>query len=264
MISAMDNTVSGYPLHPVKGASSAFAILFSIACVLHIYQNFKYKSWSLLWLLPCTCIISIAGFICLEYNAFHPTAYAPSQGLLYSAVVLLTAYIYLGLLQLMYLKAVLPRQWDWIVKGILMLLFTAVLSLTSQGTSNFFSPGSSPSLMRSDHAVLKAGIILLLVFNIVFFGILAAFHRSCSRAAAFAESANRNIKLFIVLLYTIAMLLLARNIFRTVQIFSPSDSPAWRVQTFFWVFDASPLLISTVLLNAFHPGKLVQSTPCSS
>jgi len=111
--------------------------------------------------------------------------------------------------------------------------------------------------MRADHAVLKAGILLLLVFNIAFFGILAGFHLSCSRAAVFAESANRNIKLLIFLLYAIAMLLLARNIFRTVQIFAPSDSPAWRVQTFFWVFDASPLLISTVLFNALHPGKLV-------
>jgi hypothetical protein len=39
----VDNILSelatGYPLNPVKGASSAFAILFSISFIFHVYQN---------------------------------------------------------------------------------------------------------------------------------------------------------------------------------------------------------------------------------
>jgi hypothetical protein len=178
--------------------------------------------------------------------------------------IVLTTSIYMCLHQLVYIKPVLARHWRWIVWGVIMLLPCTVIPLISQGTSNFFNPDASPSLRRSDRALMEAGVILLLVFNVIFLGILVAFHLSCSRAAVFAESANRNIKLFVFMLYAIATLILARNIFRTVQIFSPSDSPAWRVQAFFWVFDASPLLISTVLLNALHPGKLVQSMPCYS
>jgi hypothetical protein len=95
-------TVPGYHAHPVKGASSAFAIIYAITIVLSVFSNrcvendhtqyimctykinSKYKAWYLFWLLPCTSIIFTAGFICREYNAFHPSAFAPSQGLLYS------------------------------------------------------------------------------------------------------------------------------------------------------------------------------------
>jgi hypothetical protein len=46
----------------------------------------KYKSWALLWLLPCTSIIFTAGFICREYDAFHPQDDSATQGLLFSGV----------------------------------------------------------------------------------------------------------------------------------------------------------------------------------
>jgi heme/copper-type cytochrome/quinol oxidase subunit 2 len=151
----------------------------------------------------------------------------------------------------------LASPWQLIIRGIYMLLITAVISLTAQGTSNFFNPDASPSLTQSDLAVLKAGIIMLLVFNIFFLGILGVFHYSSSRSGAFADSANgnRSIEILVFTLYVAGTLVFARTIFRTVQIFSLSHSPAWRTQAFFWVFDASPLLISTALLNALHPGK---------
>jgi len=259
----MDKSATGYPLNPAKGASSAFAILFSISCILHIYQNVKYNSWRFFWVLPCVCIIAIAGFICLEFNAFHPTAYAPSQGLLYSAVIVLTAGIYVCLYQLMEIKPLLARWWHYLMYTVVMLLYTADIPLIAQGTSNFFNPDASPSLIQSDLAVLKGGVVLLLVFNLIFLDILIVFHLACSRESGSANSGNRNFNLFVFLLYTIGTLLLARNVFRTIQIFSHSNSPAWRVQTYFWVFDACPLLISTLLLNVLHPGKVAETTPRS-
>jgi hypothetical protein len=164
----------------------------------------------------------------------------------------------------MYIKPVLSRYWKYLTWGLLTLLFSADIPLVSLGTSNFFNPDASPSLMKSDHAVLKGGVVLLLIFNLIFFAILVAFHQACSRAADFNESANRNFNLFVVVLYAIATLLLARNFFRTVQIFSSADSPTWRIQTYFWVFDVCPLFISTVLLNLLHPGMVAQSTPRST
>ncbi|KAH0536517.1 hypothetical protein FGG08_006613 [Glutinoglossum americanum] len=81
--------VSGYLDNPAKGVSTAFAILFTISGVLHILQNSKYKSWYLLWLLPCASTIFTAGFICREYNAYRPqndSTFTASQGLLFSGV----------------------------------------------------------------------------------------------------------------------------------------------------------------------------------
>jgi hypothetical protein len=104
--------ITGYLEHPVKGASTAFAILFTISGILHIWQSryaylfsslypllslssltsftcSKYKSWPCIWLLPCACFIFTAGFGCRENTAYFPTSdstFTASQGLLYSAV----------------------------------------------------------------------------------------------------------------------------------------------------------------------------------
>jgi hypothetical protein len=174
--------------------------------------------------------------------------------------VVLTASIYAGLFQLMEIKPLLSRWWHFLSYAVMMLVFTADIPLVALGTSNFFNPNASKSLIHSDLAVLKGGVVMLLIFNLIFLYILVAFHLACSRQAGFAESANRNFNLFILSLYTIGTLLLARNLFRTVQIFSHPSSPAWTVQTYFWVFDTCPLFISTVLLNVLHPGKVAQTT----
>jgi hypothetical protein len=168
------------------------------------------------------------------------------------------------LYQLMEIKPLLSRSWYYLSYASLMLLFTADIPLIAQGCSNFFEPDADPSLIRSDLAVLKGGVVLLLVFNLIFLGILVVYHLACSRQSGSTDVGNRNFNLFILVLYMIGTLLLARNVFRTVQIFSPSSSPAWRVQTYFWVFDACPLLISTALLNVLHPGKVAETTPRSN
>jgi len=249
--------ISGYLDHPAKGASSAFAILFAISGVLYIYQNSKYKSWALLWLLPCTSIIFTAGFICREYDAFHPQDDSATQGLLFSGVPILLACLCLVLAHLITTQPQLSRPLPTIVWGISVLCLCAIISLTAQGTSTFFNPNTSPKTIRSSLAILKASLILLLFSNVSLLGILGLFHHRCSSARVFHEKANRNFKILVFTLYAIFTLVLARNVFRTVQIFSPSHSPAWRTEAFFWVFDAVPLLVSMALLNALHPGKLV-------
>jgi hypothetical protein len=104
---------------------------------------------------------------------------------------------------------------------------------------------------------LKTSLVLLLFANASFLAILAFFHRRCSMAGIFDADSNRAVKMLTFALYAVSVLILVRDIFRVVQIFSSSHSSAWTTEALFWVFDASPLLISSLLLNAFHPGKLV-------
>jgi hypothetical protein len=170
---------------------------------------------------------------------------------------ILIACLCMGLFQLIAAQPNLPRLWSTTIYGLVILLISVIISLTAQGTSNFFNPHASPHIVRSDLAILKSSLVLLLFANISFLGILGSLHRRYSLLKASDGNANRNIRILAFTLYTAGILVLARNIFCTVQIFSPSDSPAWKIEAFFWVFDASPLLISTLLLNLLHPARLV-------
>jgi len=254
--------VGSYPYHPVKGVSTLFTILFAISGITHIYQNSRYKSWYLLWLLPCTSIILTAGFICLEYNAFNPKKdkdAAPSQGLLYSAVPILSACLCLILHRLMVAQSSIHRLWRTVTWCIFGLFASVDITLTAQGTATFYNITASPASIRSGLALLKASLVILLFANVSLFGILGFFQSRYPKI--FNEAAGGKAKLVLVTLYVEATLLLVRNLFRVVQIFSSFESSVWTSEVFFWVFDAVPLLLCMLLLNVLHPGKLLAGTP---
>jgi hypothetical protein len=171
-----------------------------------------------------------------------------------SVIFMATLYIYLWcLVAQRKTSRVLPSA----IYIISMLTLTAILSLTAQGTSNFFNSDAAPSTIRSNLSILKASFVLLLFVNVCFLGILAWFpHRSSSTATS-TDNSHTNIKPLVITLCIIGTLMLARNIFRTVQIFSHSYTSVWKNETFFWVFDAAPLLLCTALLNLRFPGSLV-------
>jgi RTA1 like protein len=131
------------------------------------------------------------------------------------------------------------------------------ISLTAQGTATFFNMDATPGAVRSGLALLKASLVLQIFFSVVFIGILILFHRRCSAANGFDDNRNKNARTAIFALYASATLILVRNIFRTVQIFSSPQSPAWTAEAYFWVFDATLLLVATLILNVWHPGKLL-------
>jgi hypothetical protein len=126
---------------------------------------------------------------------------------------------------------------------------SAIISTTAQGAATLFSATASLSTVQSGLALLKASIVIQLFFNVAFIAILAVFHRYTAVKTSNAARIKK-IRIVTVTLYVSAGLILARNIFRTVQVFSHAGSPAWRNETFFWVFDATPLAVVTLLLNA--------------
>ena len=134
-------------------------------------------------------------------------------------------------------------------------LFTAIISLTSQGTSTFFSNEASDDTVRSNLAVLKASLILQLFLNVVAIAILASVYRQSAAKGDLPRRVARPVRIVHLSLSIAVAMVLVRNLFRTVQIFSPPDSPTWTVEAYFWVFDATPMLAYTVVFHALHPAK---------
>jgi preprotein translocase subunit SecG len=126
-----------------------------------------------------------------------------------------------------------------------------LISLTAQGAASFFSQDSTPGAVKSGLALLKASLILQVIF-VVFVVLIVLVSRKRAHAQGIVqldfEQSTYNFSGFFILL-------LIRDIFRTVQIFMPSDSMVWTQEAFFWVFDVVPMLAYTILLNWLHPGQ---------
>lgn len=101
-------------------------------------------------------------------------------------------------------------------------------------------------------ALLKASLILQLVFLVAVLLIVLVSRRR-AHAQGFLQIDSGLFNMFNFSGFFV--LLFIRDIFRTVQIFMPSDSMVWTQEVFFWVFDAVPMLAYTVLLNWLHPGQ---------
>lgn len=74
---------------PKHGPAIAFAVLFAISGLGHIWQNnLKYKSYRIGFLLPWAAFLFVAGFILREYGSYHTNnlpIFISSQVLLFVA-----------------------------------------------------------------------------------------------------------------------------------------------------------------------------------
>jgi hypothetical protein len=139
--------------------------------------------------------------------------------------------------------------------------------LTATGLA-FLSNRSLPdrSLERGDSMAKASLFVQIVVFGL--FCILAGlFHRVCYTGSINSPRVLRPL----FALYASFLLILARTIYRLVERFAtplgpyPADlselSPAVRYEWYFYVFDASLMLLNSVLWNIWHPRRYLPENP---
>ncbi|OXV09370.1 hypothetical protein Egran_02867 [Elaphomyces granulatus] len=253
--------VTGFLPDPVKGVSTAFAFLFIISSLLHIWQCSKYKSWAYTWPLPFTSIIFTASFICREITAFRPVDNPPLgaiYGLFYTAVFLTSYTLYLCLIQLLPTQPTILSFRPVYLFVAITCFFSLIITITPQGAASFFNQDAPDKNIRSGLALLKSSMLIQLFLNIVFIAIVAFFHHRCSSKGIFQQSGERSTKILTITFYIFVAWIIVCNLFGTIQIFVPSDSPAWTTEAYWWVFDATPMLVCTALLHILPPAKYLQ------
>lgn len=120
------------------------------------------------------------------------------------------------------------------------------------------------SLMLGD-SLTKASLVLQLLSISLYFLLAGIFHRCCRTGGIKAHSVIRPLATS----YASMVLMLGRTIYRMVEHFgSPllskeleaqplSLSPAVRYEWYFYVFDASLVLVAVAAWNIMHPGRLL-------
>jgi hypothetical protein len=113
--------------------------------------------------------------------------------------------------------------------------------------------------------MLKAALVIQLAVLACFVLLTATFHRRCLKAGL----RNPNMLNALYTLYASTLLLSIRTVFRVAEYWSIAQhdfyrpggidvnelSPAIRYEWFFWVFEASLMLVNHVLMNVRHPRK---------
>ncbi len=147
---------------------------------------------------------------------------------------------------------------------------TAVIELATIAGIAYLTNRDLPdkSLGVGDN-LTKASLVLQLLVISLFFMLAGIFHRCCRAGGIKVHSVIWPL----LTSYASMVLMLGRTIYRMVEHFSNpilskeleaqplSLSPVIRYEWYFYVFDASLVLIAVAAWNAVHPGRLLPEDP---
>ncbi|KAL8825204.1 MAG: hypothetical protein Q9191_004556 [Dirinaria sp. TL-2023a] len=122
-------------------------------------------------------------------------------------------------------------------------------ALTGNGASYSANTTNSPSQIKMGRDLIRASIILQLGAFVGFIGLEVVLHQRLLKARIM----NARLKMIIVLLYASSALILVRNIYRVVSVWEGYDGYLETHEAFFYVFDATLMLVNSVMLNVKYP-----------
>jgi tellurite resistance protein TehA-like permease len=99
--------------------------------------------------------------------------------------------------------------------------------------------------------LVKTALILQAVIFTAYIAILAVWHIRVKRAGLL----KRNLRTVVWVLYTSSTLITARCSYRIVEYFQGYTGEVYMHKVYFYVFDAVAMLLNSVLLNTYHPGR---------
>jgi len=249
---------------PNKVAPIVFASLFLVSGIWHFYQtHILYKSARATSLFPFAAFLFVSGYVIRELGAFH---YFSLDTYFTSSVILLTSPpIYeagncFALGRLMYYIPYHAPMHPWRLLVTFAGLQMIVEAVDISGATRALTPSFGMAYQNSGKILLKISLIMQLFNMLCFIGIALRFEYNCRRAGVFPDKLRSSLRI----LYISCALISIRTIYRTVEWFetaenNPNDPssfpPVLRNEAYFYVFEASVMLINTFLINIFHPMK---------
>ncbi|KAL9468414.1 hypothetical protein ACSS6W_010108 [Trichoderma asperelloides] len=268
-----------YVYAPNKGAPIVFAIAFAISAVFHIWQCFHYRAFKLIGLHSVCAVIFTAGFALREYSSYHyiydPDGSATlivfilSQVFIYACPPLLELSNYHVLGRIFYYVphcAPLPASKVLLVFGGLMALVEA---LNGVGASLSANPSASPGTQKLGSHLIMAVLVIQLIVITIFVCLTAIFHTRCKKALVQSKA----IKSLLPTLYMSMTLIFIRCVYRLVEHTGNTKvditniealkqlNPLLRYEVYFYIFEATLMLLNSLLWNIWNAGRLLPRNP---
>ncbi|KAK0721779.1 putative RTA1 domain protein [Lasiosphaeria miniovina] len=262
-----------YVYAPNQIAPIFFAIAFACSAAGHIWQCYRYKAFLLVGLHPGCAIILTAGYALREYGSFNYlyshqnlVAFICSQIFIYICPPALELANYHVLSRVFHYVPHLPPLRPNHVMRTFGGLMAIVETLNSVGVSLFANPTAPQSQLSLGKNLVLAAIIIQLAIIIIFFVMTGIFHFRCAKAGF---TRNKTLTTPLFTLYASMVLIFVRCIYRLVEKTAVKSvwiqdleelkrlSPLLRYEVFFYIFEASLMLVNSVMWNIWHPGRFL-------
>ncbi|KAK8121634.1 hypothetical protein PG984_010304, partial [Apiospora sp. TS-2023a] len=263
-----------YVYEPNKSASIFFAVAFGLSAMFHVFQCFYFKAWNMLGLHAICAVILAAGYGIREWSTYHfmylKTDKLPLSLFITNQVMIMICPPLLELANYF----VLNRIFSYIpflapirpgrVATIFGSLMGLVEGLNGAGVALASNAGASDATKQAGHYLTLVALCLQVVVILTFFLMAFTFHARCLRAKVYP----RAVRTPLVVLYASMIVIFVRCVYRLVEFALGSTtvdlrdraalgrlSPLVRYEVFFYVFEASLMLLNSALWNGWHPGR---------
>ncbi|KAI8172005.1 hypothetical protein K4K51_011598 [Colletotrichum sp. SAR 10_75] len=264
-----------YVYAPNQWAPIIFIALYGISAIFHIWQCYRYKSFKLIGLHPVCAVLFTAGYSLREYGAYHylysETTKTPlmvfvfSQVFIYVCPPLLELANYHVLGRIFYYVphcAPLPPSKVLTTFGGLMAI---VELLNALGVALSSNPSSTPEKQALGSHLTLAALGIQLVLIVIFICLAGLFHLRVAKA----KIRSKNVTTMLSTLYASMCLIFVRCVYRLVEHTGSTKvdlddmatlrglSPILRYEVYFYVFEASLMLVNSLIWNVWHPGRFL-------
>lgn len=135
--------------------------------------------------------------------------------------------------------------------------------LNAVGVALNSNPSSDESQQKMGGHLIIAAIVIQIVVILIFVALAGTFHFRCRKAKLHAK----NVTTMLAVLYTSMALIFIRCLYRLVEHVGNTAiditdldklralSPLLRYEVYFYIFEASAMLINSVIWNVWHPGR---------
>ncbi|CAF3454586.1 unnamed protein product [Fusarium graminearum] len=251
---------------PNKRAAIFFCIAFCSAGCFHTWQCIRYKCWKLTPLFPSCCLLFTIGFILRAYGAFHYDdldVFIASVCITYAAPPLLELQNYRIIGRILYYVPYNSPIHPGRVLTTFGFVSAIVEALNGWGASYSANQSLSNGEIEAGHALIKTSLLLQIVVAVLLITLAIMFHRRCIAIGL----KNERLACPLWTLYISMALILSRTIYRIVEYFSIAElrygaefdpatvSPVVRYEWYFYVFEATVMLINLIMFNIYHPRR---------
>ncbi|KAI3395251.1 hypothetical protein diail_1604 [Diaporthe ilicicola] len=264
-----------YVYAPNKAAPIFFTIAYAISAIVHLWQCHRHKSWKLMGLHPLCTVLFTMGYALREYGAYN-YMYNPDDETPLILFILSQVFIFIcpPLLELANYH-LLGRVFYYVphaaplapsrVTSFLGGLMAVIEGLNAVGVSFSSNAKAKETTKKAGHDLVLVALLLQVFIILVFAFLSISFHRRCIKSRFPVQA--KAVTATLTTLYMSMMLIFVRCVYRLVENATGTTSvdlrniealrklsPVLRYELYFYIFEASLMLVNSVLWSIRHPG----------
>ncbi|KAF2867532.1 hypothetical protein BDV95DRAFT_598183 [Massariosphaeria phaeospora] len=253
---------------PNKIAAACFTAAFLVSGITHLWQCKQYKSFKVTGLHPLCCLMFTVGFALREWGAFdfdRLYVYMFSQILIMCAPPILELANYHVLGRILYYVPYFSPMHPGRTLTTFGFISGIVEVMNALGVSYIASKTATDKYLKLGHILMKLSLFIQVLVIIAFCLLAGAFQSRCARGGVH----TRSVRSPLLTLYMSMMLILVRCVYRIIEHFAIGGiprkpepgfdimriSPVYRYEWYFYVFEATLMIVNTVLWNFRHPRR---------